>query len=407
MTALQEQDEDVYELISNEAKRQKTTLNLIASENISSRAVREATSSVLAHKYSEGYPGKRYYQGNQFIDQVEQLAIDRAKQLFGAEHANVQPVSGSPANFSIFLAFLEPRDAFLGMDLACGGHLTHGSPVNFSGKLFKAHHYGVDEKGFIDMAQVREIATKVKPKIIISGHSAYARTVDFEAFSTIAQEVGALHLADISHISGLIAAGQHPSPFPHTDIVMTTTHKTLGGPRGAIILCKQEHAQAIDKAVFPGSQGGPHNNLIAAKAVAFQEAMQPEFKEYAQRVIKNAQVLAQTLMDHDIPVVTGGTDNHLVLVDLQGVLGLGKGAETAQLLEKTGIICNANSVPYDPAPPYKPSGIRLGTPMLTGQGFTEEDIQTVGILIASAIKNPDSIQDVKESVNQLCARIIQ
>ncbi len=406
MTALQEQDNDVYALIEKEAKRQKTMLNMIASENISSRAVREATSSVLSHKYSEGYPGKRYYQGNEFIDQVEQLAIDRAKQLFGAEHANVQPISGSPANFSIFLALLEPGDTFLGMDLACGGHLTHGSPVNFSGKLYKPHHYGVDQNGFIDMEEVRKIAVAVKPKLIISGHSAYARTVDFEKFSEIAQEVGAIHLADISHISGLIAAGIHPSPFPHTDVVMTTTHKTLRGPRGAIILCKEAHAQAIDKAIFPGSQGGPHNNLIAAKAVAFQEAMTPEFKQYAAQVVKNAQMLAQTLMDHGIPVVTGGTDNHLLLVDLQGLVGPGKGAETAKLLEQAGIICNANSVPYDPAPPYKPSGLRLGTPMLTSQGFMEEDIQTVAVLIASVIKNPETVKEVRASVDQLCARII-
>ena len=407
MTALQEQDETVYDLIEKEAKRQKTTLNLIASENISSRAVREATSSVLSHKYSEGYPGKRYYQGNEFIDQVEQLAIDRAKQLFGAEHANVQPISGSPANFSIFLALLEPGDAFLGMDLACGGHLTHGSPVNFSGKLYKPHHYGVDKNGFIDMEEVKQLAHQVKPKLIISGHSAYAREIDFEAFSTIAQEVGALHLADISHISGLVAAGLHKSPFPHTDVVMTTTHKTLRGPRGAIILCKQEHAQAIDKAIFPGSQGGPHNNLIAAKAVAFQEAMSPAFKKYAHQVLQNAKVLAQTLMDHGIPVVTGGTDNHLLLVDLQGLLGPGKGAQTAKLLETAGIICNANSVPYDPAPPYKPSGLRLGTPMLTSQGFTEQDIQTVGVLIASVIKDPKVAPQVRKSVLDLCARIIQ
>lgn len=394
------------QLIEKESKRQKTTLNLIASENVSSRAVREATASVLAHKYSEGYPGKRYYQGNQFIDEIEQLAIDRAKQLFGAEHANVQAISGSPANFSIFLAFLEPGDSFLGMDLACGGHLTHGSPVNFSGKLYKAHHYGVNEDGLIDIKEVRKLALAIKPKLIISGHSAYARKVDFEAFSTIAQEVGAIHLADISHVSGLVATGLHPSPFPHTDVVMSTTHKTLRGPRGAIILSQEKHAEKINKAVFPGSQGGPHNNLIAAKAVAFQEAMQPAFKEYAQNVIKNAQVLAQTLLEHDIPVVTGGTDNHLLLIDLQGLLGPGTGAETALLLEKAGIICNANSVPYDPSPPYKPSGIRLGTPMLTSQGFTEKDMQTVGVLIASLIKNPESIKDVRESVDQLCARII-
>jgi glycine hydroxymethyltransferase len=406
---LAQSDPEVHKQVTAEDARQRTTLNLIPSENSTSLAVREAESSGLAHKYSEGYPGKRYYQGNKHVDAIEQLAIDRAKELFGAEHANVQPLSGSPANFAVLSALLEPGDTFLGMDLSCGGHLTHGSPVNFSGKLYKAVHYGVDEQTkLIDLKEVERLAKEHQPKVIISGHSAYPRTVDFEAFQQIAKSVGAVHVADMSHLAGLVAAGIHPSPVPHAGIVTTTTHKTLRGPRGALILCKEEYSKLVDKAVFPGTQGGPHNHQIAAKAVAFKEAMSPEFIAYAKRIVENAKALAEKLSDRGLDVVTKGTDNHLVLLDLSSTHGPGLGRKAAVALEQAGIVVNANGVPFDTAPPYKPSGVRLGTPFLTTQGFVAADMEVVADLVADVLKDLDD-EDAKEKVKRavlvLCERI--
>lgn len=359
-------------------------------------------STVLCNKYSEGYPGRRYYQGNEHIDAIETLAIERAKKLFGADHANVQPLSGSPANFAVFLALLKPGDVILGMDLSAGGHLTHGSPVNFSGRIYKAYSYGVDSNGIIDYDEVERIARTVKPKLIISGHSAYSRVLDFERFGKIASSVGAYHLADISHISGLVAAKAHPSPVPHADVVTFTTHKTLRGPRGAIILCKQEHAKAIDKAVFPGSQGGAHNNQIAAKAVALHEAAQKEFADYIQQVLLNAKTLAETLDQRGLRVVSGGTDNHLMLLDVVDTHGPGMGGPLALALEEVGIVCNKNTVPNDPSTPFKPSGIRIGTPWPTTNGLDENDMRVLGKIIADVLDNPTD-----EGVKTICRRRVE
>ena len=407
LTALQVRDSVVYEAIQNEHVRQKTTLNMIPSENYASAAVREACGSSLMNKYSEGYPAKRYYQGNAYADIVEQTAIDRAKRLFGADHVNVQPYSGSPANIAILNAFLKPGEPFMGLDLAAGGHLTHGSPVNASGMLYKAIPYTLDAvTQRLDMNAIRAIALREKPKLIISGLTAYPRTIDFAAFQAIAEEVGAIHLADISHIAGLVAGGMHPSPFPFTDVVMTTTHKTLRGPRGAIIMCKEKHAKQIDKSVFPGMQGGPHENIIAAKAVAFNEALDPSFKAYASQVVRNAQALAETLIREGLVLVTGGTDNHLILIDLRA-LGQGRGKEIAQALEQAGIVCNANSVPHDSSPPFKPSGLRMGTPMLTTLGMQENEMRQIGRWIASVIRDPTNVMvqaSIKKDVELLCAR---
>jgi len=397
----------VFELIEEERERQQNTLCMIPSENYASEAVREACSSVLMNKYSEGLPGKRYYQGNAVADNVEELAVQRAKQLFGAEHANVQPYSGSPANQAVYLAFLKPGDTVMGLALDCGGHLTHGSPVNFSGRTYRAVAYKVDEQTErIDMQAVRQLALKEKPKLIISGYTAYPRKIDFKAFQEIAEEVGAIHLADISHIAGLVAAGEHPSPFPFTDIVMTTTHKTLRGPRGAIIMCKQQHSQAIDKAVFPGLQGGPHDNVTAAKAVALAEALQPEFKEYAKQIVKNSKAFAEELMSQGIKLVTDGTDNHLVLVDLRA-FGIGLGRQVAASLEAAGIVTNANTVPFDSSTPFKPSGLRLGTPALTTRGMKEAEMELIAGWIAAIIKQPADAslqQSTRLAVEALCSR---
>ena len=402
-----EADDIIYQFIEKEAARQQYVLNMIPSENYTSKAVREACGSVLMHKYSEGYPARRYYQGNEFVDSVEQIAIQRAKELFGAEHANVQPYSGSPANLAILHAFLKPGESFMGLDLASGGHLTHGSPVNASGTIYRAIPYSLNkETHLLDMPNVRAIALEHKPKLIISGLTAYPRTLNFRAFQDIAEEIGAIHLADISHIAGLIVAGAHPSPLPFTDVVMTTTHKTLRGPRGAIILCKEKYAKQIDKAVFPGMQGGPHENVIAAKAIAFKEARTPEFKNYAHQTVKNAQALANTLLKESIPLITGGTDNHLILIDARS-FGIGRGKELAIALEAAGICANANSVPYDPSPPMKPSGIRLGTPILTTRGMREPEMQQVGQWIAQVIKNPTNSElhfSIKSEVWALCER---
>ena len=407
MKSIKESDPEVYEQISKEVQRQKNVLNMIPSENYVSQAVLEASGSVLMNKYSEGYPFKRYYQGNDNIDKIEQLAIDRAKKLFNAEHANVQPLSGSPANFSVFLAFLKPGDKFMGLDLACGGHLTHGSPVNFSGKIYNQISYGIDkETELLDMNTIREIALKEKPKMIISGLTAYPRKIDFRAFQEIAEEIGAIHLADISHIAGLVASGVHSSPFPFTDIVTTTTHKTLRGPRGGMILCKEKYAKDIDKAVFPGTQGGPHDNTTAAKAIALKEAMTPEFKSYSAQIVKNAKVLAESLMSFNIKLVTNGTDNHLLLIDLRH-FGIGLGREVAVALENAGICCNCNTVPYDPSTPFKPSGLRLGTPILTTRGMKEDEMKIVGKWISNIIADRDNkvLQEkVRQEVKELCDR---
>jgi glycine hydroxymethyltransferase len=397
---LQSTDPIVSAMIDKEKHRQNTCLEMIPSESFPSKAVLDALGTVLNNKYSEGYPGKRYYGGNEFIDQVEQLAIDRAKQLFGAEHVNVQPYSGSPANAAVYFATLDIGDKVLGMSLADGGHLTHGHKVNFSGKTYDFSHYGVDkETERIDMDVVRKIAHEVQPKMIVCGASAYPRIVDFKAFGEIAREVGAYSFADVSHIAGLIAGGAHPSPFPHMDIVMTTTHKTLCGPRGAIIMSRIEDplkekyhpgskltlARRIDKAVFPGLQGGPHNHAIAAKAVAFGEALQPAFNDWAHQVVKNARVLAQTLMEQGLRLVSGGTDNHLMLIDLSKLGVTGGNAETA--LDKAGITVNKNAIPFDPRGPMDPSGIRFGTPALTCRGMKEEEMKQIGLWIADVVKN--------------------
>jgi len=404
MEALKMVDKEVYNAIVSETKRINNGLELIPSENFPSKAVLEALGSVMNNKYAEGYPGKRYYGGNEFIDVVERLAIERAKKLFGAEHVNVQPYSGSPANLAVYFAFLKPGDKILGMDLSCGGHLTHGAKVNFSGKLYNSVFYGVDEEtNLIDYDEVRKMAMREKPKIIVSGHSAYPRKLDFKAFQEIAESIGAIHMADIAHIAGLIVAGMHPSPFPFTDVVTTTTHKTLRGPRGAMIMCKQEYAEIIDKAVFPGLQGGPHEHAIAAKAVAFKEAMSQEFKEYGRQIVKNAKALADALMDNGFKLITDGTDNHLMLVDLRNKGVTGKEAEKA--LDKAGITVNKNMIPYDPRKPFDPSGIRLGTPAITTRGMKEGEMKDIGNYIAKVIENignENVIKRVREDVIELC-----
>lgn len=392
-------DPAIFQCILAERQRQQETLNMIPSENYVSRAVLEASGSVLANKYAEGYPKKRYYQGNANVDEAEQLAIDRARKLFGAEHANVQPYSGSPANMAIYFALLEPHDKILGMKLDMGGHLTHGHSVNFSSKFYTAVQYSVDrETGLLNMEEIRELAQQHRPKIIVSGSTAYPRLFDFKKFHDIAKEVGAYSFADISHIAGLIVGGVHPSPFPFTDVVMTTTHKTLRGPRGAMILCKEAYAKAIDRAVFPGLQGGPHQNTIAAKAVAFHEAMQPEFKDYASQIVANAKALAATLMANGLKLVSNGTDNHLILIDLTPI-GVGLGRKMAVALEEAGIVLNANTIPYDPSTPFNPSGLRLGTPILTTRGMKEEEMKQVGEWIAKVVANPEDAM-LKESVRK-------
>ncbi len=397
-------DKVVFDIIKRELERQKKTLSMIPSENFPSVEVLKALGSILQNKYAEGYPGKRYYQGNQYVDQIENLAIERAKELFNAEHANVQPNSGSPANMAVYMALLNYGDKIMGMDLAHGGHLTHGSKVNFSGKQYKFIHYGVDpETELLDMDAIRKMAEEEKPKMIVSGYTAYPRRIDFSEFQNIAEEVGAYHLADISHIAGLCVSGAHPSPLPFTDVVMTTTHKTLRGPRSAIILCKQKFASAIDKAVFPGLQGGPHEHVIAAKAVCFYEALQPEFREYSHQIVRNARALADALMEEGIRLVSGGTDNHLVLADLTGTRIDGKTAAIA--LEEAGICLNANMIPFDKGTPMKPSGIRFGTPILTTRGMKESEMKDIAKWMAIIIKNHDN-EAVKEKirleVEELC-----
>ncbi|WP_145051560.1 MULTISPECIES: serine hydroxymethyltransferase [Paenibacillus] len=387
MEQLRKNDPAVLEAMNLELKRQQNNIELIASENIVSEAVIEALGSVLTNKYAEGYPGKRYYGGCEHVDIVEDIARDRAKELFGAEHVNVQPHSGAQANMAVYLAALKPGDTVLGMNLAHGGHLTHGSPVNASGLLYNFVAYGVQEDTFlIDYDEVRKAAFKHRPRLIVAGASAYPRTIDFEKLASIANDVGALFMVDMAHIAGLVAAGLHPSPVPHAHFVTTTTHKTLRGPRGGMILCTKAWAAAIDKAVFPGSQGGPLMHVIASKAVALGEALQPSFKEYAQNVVKNAQVLAETLISEGLNIVSGGTDNHLMLIDTRSVNITGKEAE--HVLDSIGITVNKNAIPFDPTSPFITSGIRIGTPAATSRGMNEEAMVSIGKIIAKTLKNP-------------------
>ena len=382
---LRESDPEVLQVIKDETRRQNKKLELIASENFVSCAVLEALGSQLTNKYAEGYPGRRYYGGCEFVDVAENLAIERAKQLFGADHANVQPHSGSQANQAVYFACLKPGDTILGMDLSAGGHLTHGSPVNQSGAWFKVIHYGVrkeDER--IDYDQVRDLALKHRPKLIIAGASAYPRIIDFRIFREIADEAGALLMVDMAHIAGLVAAGVHPSPVPYADFVTTTTHKTLRGPRGGMILTTKEHAKAIDKAVFPGMQGGPLMHVIAAKAVSFKEALQPEFKTYQRQIVENAKTLGETLQGHGFPLVSGGTDNHLLLVKVKEKGFTGKEAE--ELLDSVGITVNKNSIPFETESPFVTSGIRMGTAALTTRGMGAAEMRLIGNLIAQTLE---------------------
>lgn len=400
---LKQTDAAVHDLLKKELDRQRATLGMIPSENFISEAVMEAAGSWLNNKYSEGYPGKRYYGGNEHIDALERLAIQRAKDAFGAEHANVQAYSGSPANLAAYLAIMQTGDTFLGMSLAHGGHLTHGHKVSATGKIFNAVHYGVRaDNELIDYEQVRSLAIEHKPKVIVCGATAYPRLIDYAVFAEIAKEVGAALLADISHVAGLVVGQAHPSPFPHADMVMTTTHKTLRGPRGALLLTKQAYAQAIDKSIFPGLQGGPHNHITAGIAVALHEAMQPEFKTYAKQVIANAQVLAQVLQENGVRVITGGTDNHLLLCDVTST-GL-TGAQAETLLDSVGVVCNKNMIPFDPRKPMDPSGIRLGTPGLTTRGMKEEEMKLIGGLLGEVLRAPQDEQVLgraKATVKQL------
>ncbi|MBC7959241.1 MAG: serine hydroxymethyltransferase [Vallitaleaceae bacterium] len=372
-------DPELAAAMQTEIDRQKRNIELIASENFVSKAVMAAMGSPLTNKYAEGYPSKRYYGGCEYVDVVENLARDRAKQIFGADHANVQPHSGSQANFAVYFAMLKPGDTILGMNLSHGGHLTHGSPVNMSGKYFNIVPYGVNKEGFIDYDEVSRLAKECQPKLIIAGASAYARTLDFEKFRQIADEVGALLMVDMAHIAGLVAAGVHPSPVPYADFVTTTTHKTLRGPRGGMILCKAEYAAAIDKAIFPGIQGGPLMHVIAAKAVNFAEVLSEDFKIYQQQIVANAQALAKALMAKGLNLVSGGTDNHLMLLDLQNLNLTGKVAE--KLLDEVGVTCNKNTIPYDPQSPFVTSGVRLGTPAVTTRGMKEAEMEVIAEII--------------------------
>lgn len=397
-TPLKKADSLVFSIIEKEKKRQNEGLELIPSESFPSISVLQALGSVLNNKYSEGYPGKRYYGGNEFIDEMECLAIERCKKLFNCEHANVQPYSGSPANIAVYFALLEFGDKAMGMNLSQGGHLTHGHKINFSGKAYNFVQYGVDEKTeMLDYSVIKELAEKELPKLIVSGATAYPREINFKKFAEIAKSINAVSMSDIAHIAGLIAGNVHPSPFPETGVVTTTTHKTLCGPRGAIIMCKEEFAKKIDRAVFPALQGGPHNHEIAAKAVALGEALKPEFKQFAQQIVKNAKAMAKELMNNEVRLVSNGTDNHLILVDLQNLEITGQDAETA--LEKALITVNKNMIPFDPRPPLNPSGIRLGTPAITCRGLKEEECRKTGELIARVLKKPQD-SSVLNSVRQ-------
>ena len=400
---LKNYDPDVAAAAERELNRQRNTIELIASENIVSKAVLLAAGGISTNKYAEGYPGKRYYGGCEFVDEIENLARDRAKKLFGAEHANVQPHCGASANLAVFFAFLNPGDTVMGMNLSEGGHLSHGSPVNISGKYFNVVPYGVSrETETIDYDETERIAKECKPKLIIAGGSAYSRTIDFKRFREIADEVGAILMVDMAHIAGLVAAGLHPSPVPYADVVTTTTHKTLRGPRGGMILCKEKYAKAIDKAVFPGTQGGPLMHIIAAKAVAFGEALKPEFKIYQQRIINNAKALANGLTARGLRLVSGGTDNHLMLLKLMGTGVTGKELESR--LNKVHITANKNTIPYDPESPFITSGLRLGTPAVTSRGFTETEMDVIADYIYKTITNFDATEEaIRKGALELCA----
>lgn len=396
METLQKRDPEIAKMIEMELGRQRNKLEMIASENFVSKAVMEAQGSVLTNKYAEGYSGKRYYGGCEYVDMVETLAIERAKKLFGADHVNVQPHSGSQANFGVYFALLKPGDTIMGMNLSHGGHLTHGSPVNISGTYFNIVPYGVDETTQeIDYDEMRRIALETKPKLIIGGGSAYSRIIDFKKMADIAHEVDAIFMVDMAHFAGLVAAGLHPNPVEYADVVTTTTHKTLRGPRGGMIMCKEKYAKAIDKAIFPGIQGGPLMHVIAAKAVAFGEALQPEFKVYAQQIITNAKVLAQALADYGFTIVSGGTDTHVMLVDVRNTGLTGKEAE--HLLDEVGITCNKNTIPFDPASPFVTSGIRLGTPALTSRGLKEDDMKEIAAIIDLVLHNPEDMAKLEEA----------
>ncbi len=402
-SGIQQQDPALYEIIKREEQRQKEGIELIASENYVSKAVLEAMGSVLANKYSEGYPGKRYYGGNEIIDQAEGLAIERAKQLFDAEHVNVQPLSGSPANLAVYMALLNPGDKVLGFSLDQGGHLSHGHPLNFSGKLYTIiPYFAKKETEIIDMDEVEEIALREKPKMILAGFSAYSRNMDWKRFKEIADKIGAFTFADIAHIAGLIAGKQLENPVPYFDVVSTTTHKTLRGPRGAMIMCKEKFAALIDKAVFPGVQGGPHDHINAAKAVAYGEALKPEFQDYAAQIIKNAKALATALQEKGYRIISGGTDNHLMLVDMFGSKGI-TGKEAEKTLEHVGISINKNMIPYDPRKPLDPSGVRLGTPAITTRAMLEAEMQTVADLMDQALasrNDENKLAEIKQQVKE-------
>lgn len=400
---LKKQDSEIYEAIEKETERQRTQAELIASENFVSEAVLEAMASSPANKYAEGYPGRRYYGGCENVDVIEQLAIDRLKELFDADHANVQPHSGSNANFAVYLAALKPGDTVLGMNLSEGGHLTHGSPVNMSGILFDFHEYGVDpETEVVDYDEVLRIAKEIKPKMLVAGASAYPRELDFKKFKEIADEVGALFLVDMAHVAGLVAVGEHNSPVPYADFVTSTTHKTLRGPRGGVILCKEEWAKKIDSAVFPGSQGGPLEHVIAGKAVCFGEDLQDDFKEYIVQVKKNAKALGEALEEGGIRLVSGGTDTHLLLLDLRELGITGKDAE--KMLEDISIATNKNTVPNDPESPFVTSGIRVGTPAMTTRGFKEEDFKELGGYMVEALKEEREVEEIRKDVEALVAK---
>ncbi|HDP2754587.1 TPA: serine hydroxymethyltransferase [Staphylococcus aureus] len=406
MSYITKQDKVIAEAIEREFQRQNSNIELIASENFVSEAVMEAQGSVLTNKYAEGYPGRRYYGGCEFVDVTESIAIDRAKALLGAEHVNVQPHSGSQANMAVYLVALEMGDTVLGMNLSHGGHLTHGAPVNFSGKFYNFVEYGVDkDTERINYDEVRKLALEHKPKLIVAGASAYSRTIDFKKFKEIADEVNAKLMVDMAHIAGLVAAGLHPNPVEYADFVTTTTHKTLRGPRGGMILCKEEYKKDIDKTIFPGIQGGPLEHVIAAKAVAFGEALENNFKTYQQQVVKNAKVLAEALINEGFRIVSGGTDNHLVAVDVKGSIGL-TGKEAEETLDSVGITCNKNTIPFDQEKPFVTSGIRLGTPAATTRGFDEKAFEEVAKIISLALKNSkdeEKLQQAKERVAKLTA----
>jgi glycine hydroxymethyltransferase len=405
---LEEKDPEFAALLIREDEKQAESLFLIPSENYTSAAVLEANGSVLANKYSEGYPGKRYYEGNEIVDEVELLAQARARELFGVEHANVQPYSGSPANLAIYLAFLDPGDTVMGLGLPAGGHLTHGWPVSATGKWFNAVHYGVSaDTGRVDMEEVRRLALEHRPKLLFCGGTAVPRTIDFAAFAAIAREIDALMVADVSHIAGLIAGGAHPSPVEHADVIMTTTHKTLRGPRGAILMCREQHAKALDRAVFPGLQGGPHQQQTAAIAVALGEASTPAFSEYAHQIVANAKALAQALIERGFTLVSGGTDNHLILLDMTSK-GL-TGKETSTALAQAGIVTNANAIPFDPRKPFDPSGVRIGTPAVTSRGLGGEHMDEIARWldeVVEATRGGESgvLARVKAEVGELMAR---